>query len=147
MFDLRVFKTKACGLVIIICASVFALPALSYSTRISDAELAYLFTGKDIFFDMRNKDKTQGWDSAHLRFLDDGNLVGYLFSSDLLSLKQPGNDIDNGIWEINDNMLCIHWSQWDQSQRNCYAIYLSDDIYQAKSDSQGLLKGEFDPQY
>ena len=141
------FNTIVRGFLIIICVNVFSLPALSYSTRISDAELTHLFTGKDIFFDMRNKDQTQGWDSAQIRFLDDGNLVGYLFSSDFLSLKQPGNDIDNGIWEINDNMLCVHWSQWDESQRHCYAIYLSDDVYLAKSNSQGLLKGEFDPQY
>ena len=125
----------------------FALPALSYSTRISDDALQNLFAGKAIFFDMRKKEMTQGWDSAHVRFLDDGNMVGYLSSSDLLSLKQPGNDIDNGIWEINDNMLCIHWSQWDESQRHCYAIYLNDDVYMAKSDFQGLLKGEFDPQF
>ena len=96
---------------------------------------------------MRDKEMTQGWDSAHIRFLDGGNMVGYLFSADLLSVKQPNNDVDNGIWEINENELCVHWSRWDQNKKHCYAIYISDDVYEAKSITQGLLKGEFDPQY
>ena len=119
----------------------------SYSTRISDHQLSQLIQGKDIFFDMRKKEQTQGWDSAQLRFLEDGNLVGYLFSTDFLAAKQPANDIDNGIWEIDNNMLCIHWSQWDENKQHCYAIYLNDDVYLAKSENTGLMAGEFDPQY
>ena len=147
MFNQNTFKSIAHGSLALLLGAGLTSTASGYSTRISDSQLLRLFEGKNIFFDMRGKSDTQGWDSAHIRFLDDGNLVGYLFSADLLSLKEPSNDIDNGIWEIDDNRLCIHWSQWDQNTRHCYAIFLNDDVYLAKSETLGLLKGEFDPQY
>ncbi len=131
----------------LLCSVLISSLAWGNSTRVSDPQLADLFSGKDIFFDMREKQQTKGWDSAHFRFLADGNMIGYLFSSDFLSAKTPDNDVDNGSWIIRDNELCIHWNQWDGSTENCYAIYLDDKIYVAKSDSQGLFKGEFDPQY
>ncbi len=132
----------------ILCATFLCSSlAWSYSARIDDNQLVDLFAGKDIFFEMRDKDQTQGWDSAHFRFLEKGNMVGYLFSADFLSTKIPGNDVDNGFWKVKDNMICIQWSQWENSVENCYAIYLDDKTYIAKSDSDGLFNGEFDPQY
>ena len=134
---------KAMLLAGVLCSSL----AWSNTERVADNQLTDLFEGKDIFFDMRDKDQAQGWDSAHFRFLEQGNMIGYLFSADFLSTKTPSSDVDNGIWEIRNNMICIQWSQWENSAENCYAIYLDDNAYIAKSDSQGLFKGEFDPQY
>ena len=129
--------------------SVMLISCFSWAStaRLADIELVNLFQGKDIFFDMREKDNTTGWDSAHFRFLDNGDMVGYLFSSDFLSTKSPNNDVDGGLWLIRENMVCILWSQWNESVENCYSIHLNDDIYVAQSDGGGLFKGEFDPQY
>ena len=120
---------------------------LGYSTRISDQALINVFYGKDVFIEMDKKQGQDGWDTAHWRFNKSGNITGYLFSSNLFSVKSPINDVDNGIWEIRDDNLCIQWADWENGEEHCYSIYLNDDLYVAKSDSGLFLKGEFTPQY
>ncbi len=121
--------------------------ALGYSARITDQSLVNIFYEKDIFIEMDKKQGQVGWDTARLSFKQNGNITGRLYSLNLLLVKSPINDIDNGMWEIRDDNLCIQWAVWEDGEEHCYSIYLSEDIYIAKSDSGLLMKGEFMPQY
>jgi hypothetical protein len=141
------FRSSSVLWVTLILSAWNCSAALGYSTRISDQALVNVFYGKNVFIEMDKKQGQEGWDTARWQFNKDGNITGYLFSSNLLSLKSPQNDIDNGIWEIKDNNLCIQWAAWEDGEEHCYSIFLNDDLYIAKSDSGSFLAGEFAPQY
>ncbi|MFV1969354.1 MAG: hypothetical protein ACC628_28365, partial [Pirellulaceae bacterium] len=83
-----------------------------------------------------------GWASAQWRFRTDGTLTGYLFSSAYISGRKPFNGLDNGGWWVNDNKLCVQWSEWGGGEKRCYEINGKGAEFTA-SGGKGLLTGRF----
>lgn len=126
-----------------LASPLFSTPSWGYYTeQIAGYKLENLFSDKNVYFSMKGKDETSGWDSARWEFESNGNVTGFLSTSQYTATKNPVRVIDDGIWEIKDQKLCVQWARWDEGNLNCYSIILDDDGYSAK-DSSGLLKGTF----
>ena len=130
---------------ILSCAQVLVALTLTatgaVAQNVDGANLSNLFSDGDVVFQLSGRD-APGWVSAQWRFLPDGSLTGYLFSSAYIPGRKPLKGLDNGGWWVKGNKLCVQWSEWSDGEKRCYEISGKGAEYTASGD-KGMLAGRF----
>ncbi|MDJ0948459.1 MAG: hypothetical protein QNJ94_06025 [Alphaproteobacteria bacterium] len=117
-------------LVLAFAATMLAGQPVGAEERLNGAQLRELLPGKTV------QGTSDGINDITVRFSSDGTVAG---RAEMILLV----DEDEGVWEIEDDTICLTWTTWADAERRCMHVERHGDRYESYAAEDGSMRTVF----